>query len=582
MGKQLISLNFENGVYICKIPFDLKDLARDSRFGWTPATKTWNSTTNLHALNLKDAILESIEEDNTIELDETPAFSLQIKLAKEQLEKTISGSSKLASDFAVPSPAGLEYLPYQKAGIEFAVSKGNALFADEMGLGKTIQAIGVINYKNAKSVLVVCPATLKTNWKRELKKWIVDKSVSSSINIIKGKKDFGDKESNIDIINYDIVESHLETLLEKEYDYLVFDESHYLKNNRSKRAIACLQLKSKNFLALTGTPFLNNPYEVFTVANKLSPSTFKTYGSFGYRYCSGQFKGTIHPSNLTHMDELQTLLKEAGMVRRLKADVLTELPDKIHSTLPMPVDNPVLKLAIKGELNVINKTRAAYEKITKAMGKIAKNSEQYEKANSELKALRRGFYNDLSTVRKETAVAKAALQAEYIIEMLEEQPKIVFFAHHKEVLDIVQKKLTDKGISVSRVDGSVTQEKRQIAIDSFQTQDTQVFIGSIRACGEGITLTASSTVVFGEMDWTPAKMMQCEDRCHRIGQKNCVSVINIVLENSIDDFIASKLEVKKAMINKLLNENIGEDLLMESTYTLEEIFSFFSNNKEAA
>lgn len=573
----MLTLHFENNKYICKLNYDLKHYSKDAGFNWDATLKVWATTSYIMVSNILNSLKKNQEPFTT-----TPEFDAQVGIAKKALAKQVAASSKLSSTFKVPAPEGLDYLPYQKAGIQYAVEKGNALIADEMGLGKTIQAIGVINYKDAKKVLVICPATLKSNWKRELKKWLVNHKTAESVSIIAGTtKIDASREYAVDIITYGIVGKNADVLAASNYDYVIFDESHYMKNPKAKRTIDCLAVPSKNFLALTGTPFLNNPFEIFTVANKLAPEAFKSYGSFGYRYCSGVFEPKIHPQFLKNMNELQVKLKEAGMIRRLKKDVLTELPDKIHSVVPMPCDHASLKIAIKGEKDVIAKTHKLYEGLIKVMSKYDPKSTTYRKAAQYMKDLRSDFMSQLATVRRLSAVAKAPLVAEYIQEAVESQGKVVFFAHHQEVLDLIESTLQEAGIKTTRIDGKVPSAQRGARVDAFQNGDAQVFIGSIKACAEGITLTASSTVMFGEMDWTPAKMVQCEDRCHRIGQKNSVNIVNLVIENSVDDYLTTVLHNKKIVLSTLLNE--GEEQEAEFIdFDMFDIFKYFGLSKAEA
>ena len=572
----MLNLHYENNSYICNTIYVLKDFPKDAGFNWSKDKKAWVTTSFVSVLNLLED-LKSHEQEHTTTSD----FDFQFDISDKELKDRIAAASKTASDFKVPAPFGLEYLPYQKAGIEYAVAKGNALIADEMGLGKTIQAIGVVNFKNAKKILVVCPATLKSNWKRELQKWLVNPELAKSVSVLTSKSVIdATQEYAADVINYDIVGKQIASLTAQNYDYVIYDESHYLKNPRAQRTISALSIPSKNFLALTGTPFLNNPFEIFTIANKLAPDVFKSYGSFGYRYCSGIFEAKIPARYLTNLNELQTKLKEAGMIRRLKKDVLTELPDKMHSVVPMPCDHASLKNAVKGELAVVSKAHKLYEGIVKTMKKFDPKHATYRQAVSELAQLKGDFLSQLSLVRKVSAVAKAPLVAEYIIEAVESQGKVVFFAHHQDVLDLVESTIHNAGLKTVRIDGKVPPASRQALVDEFQNGDAQVFIGSIRACAEGITLTASSTVMFGEMDWTPAKMTQCEDRCHRIGQKDSVNVVNLVIENSIDDFLTSILHNKRIVISKLLDE--GDDQNAEYIdYDLFDLFNYFGLSKAA-
>lgn len=570
----MLNLHYENNTYICKTIYDLKDYPKSAGFNWSKPLTAWVTPSFVNVLNLIESLNESEEGYTT-----TPDFDYQSDIAETELNKRLATSSKTSSQFVVPAPIGLHYLPYQKAGIEYAVAKGNALIADEMGLGKTIQAIGVINYQNAKKILIVCPATLKSNWKRELQKWLVNPELSKSASVLTSKSIIDThREYAADVINYDILGKQINSLTAQNYDYIIFDESHYLKNPKANRTISALSIPCKNFIALTGTPFLNNPYEIFTIANKLAPESFKSYGSFGYRYCSGIFDTKIAPHFLINLNELQTKLKEAGMIRRLKKDVLAELPDKIHSVVPMPCDHASLKIAIKGEMAVVEKAHKLYEGIIKTMSKYDPSHMVYRAAAKDLADLRGNFLSQLMLVRKISAVAKAPLVAEYIIEAVESQGKVVFFAHHQDVLDLIESTLHKAGLKTVRIDGKVPTARRQELVDEFQNGDAQVFIGSIKACAEGITLTAASTVMFGEMDWTPAKMVQCEDRCHRIGQKDTVNVVNLVIENSIDDFLSSILHNKNIVISKLLDEGDDQDAEYIS-YDLFDLFKHFGLSK---
>ena len=570
----MLNLHYENNTYICKTIYDLKDYPKSAGFNWSKPLTAWVTPSFVNVLNLIESLNESEEGYTT-----TPDFDYQSDIAETELNKRLAASSKTSSQFVVPAPIGLHYLPYQKAGIEYAVAKGNALIADEMGLGKTIQAIGVINYQNAKKILIVCPATLKSNWKRELQKWLVNPELSKSASVLTSKSIIDThREYAADVINYDILGKQINSLTAQNYDYIIFDESHYLKNPKANRTISALSIPCKNFIALTGTPFLNNPYEIFTIANKLAPESFKSYGSFGYRYCSGIFDTKIAPHFLMNLNELQTKLKEAGMIRRLKKDVLAELPDKIHSVVPMPCDHASLKIAIKGEMAVVEKAHKLYEGIIKTMSKYDPSHMVYRAAAKDLADLRGNFLSQLMLVRKISAVAKAPLVAEYIIEAVESQGKVVFFAHHQDVLDLIESTLHKAGLKTVRIDGKVPTARRQELVDEFQNGDAQVFIGSIKACAEGITLTAASTVMFGEMDWTPAKMVQCEDRCHRIGQKDTVNVVNLVIENSIDDFLSSILHNKNIVISKLLDEGDDQDAEYIS-YDLFDLFKHFGLSK---
>ncbi len=249
---------------------------------------------------------------------------------------------------ALPCPDGLSYLGYQRAGIAYAIGRQGTIIADEMGLGKTIQAIGVINATSeVKTVLVVCPASLKHNWAREVRKW---SSRPTNVHIVNGKRPPSeDKEVQVDIINYDI----LHKLDEKVgFDLLVCDEAHYVKNGKAKRtkALHALARRCKRVVLLTGTPILNKPVELWSLLQVAAPTVWDPPGvvkgkavgagdgagffGFAKRYCGARQEQVSRDrlvwlfDGATNLAELQERLRATCMVRRLKSDVLAELPPK--------------------------------------------------------------------------------------------------------------------------------------------------------------------------------------------------------------------------------------------------------------
>jgi SWI/SNF-related matrix-associated actin-dependent regulator 1 of chromatin subfamily A len=436
----------------------------------------------------------------------------------------------------IPVPAGLEYLPYQVEGIEFARSRKSVLFGDEMGLGKTVEAIGVINCTpGINSVLVVCPATLRLNWRRELDKWLV-------------------REVESVVINYDQLHKLDRS---RSYDICILDECTYIKNKSSKRSRLCRGIRARRKLALSGTPILNRPAELWHILHWLAPDKWplSSWMKFTLRFC-GAYRRWIgrkqiwDVSGATHLDELRELLAPL-MIRRLKRDVLKELPEKFHQLIELPIDG------MTGELK---------RKIAEVNRVVSAMDTQYAQDVAKLEGALSVVWEEMAQLRHQVGLEKVPMAVELIRDALESGEKVVVFAHHRDVIASLKAALNDFGPVV--VHGSVSPENRQLAVDLFQHDShVRVFIGQIQAAGVGITLTAASHVVFVESDWTPGVMSQAEDRCHRIGQKDSVLVQTLVLENSLDARMAKTLLKKQRIIELVLDvapkEEKGEEEMIE-------------------
>jgi SWI/SNF-related matrix-associated actin-dependent regulator 1 of chromatin subfamily A len=464
-------------------------------------------------------------------------------------------SWKDTSDIVIPAPDGLDYLPFQRAGIEFCISRQNVLLADSMGLGKTVQAIGLINKLYAiNRVLVLCPASLRLNWKKELEKWLVRKR---KILVLNANRFLNPSEWDIIITNYDIVHKHFEKLRRGNWDLLICDEAHYLKNKKARRTKYVFGggdikegIRAKRKLFLTGTPIENNPGELWPLLNALRPDLFSNWWTFVQRYC-GAYRDRFNQIKLgkpTNLDELHDQLRTHVMVRRLKEQVLTELPPKIRQVIELPAN---------GASSVVAAENTAWQTYEHLKGELAsavaeaEASEDPEVFSDRIKQLRyeeRVAFGEIARRRKETAIAKIP----YVLAHLDNvSEKVVVFAHHKDVIAAIAEKMGKKAV---KLDGGTAKTARQEAVDRFQSDpDIKCFIGSLTAAGVGITLTAASHVVFAELDWVPGKVAQAEDRCHRISQKNSVLIQHLVFEDSLDCKMAKTIVEKQEMIDQALD-----------------------------
>jgi SWI/SNF-related matrix-associated actin-dependent regulator of chromatin subfamily A-like protein 1 len=483
----------------------------------------------------------------------------QLDVVSKEQEANREMSRATDANIDVPAPPGLAYLPYQKAGIQFAAIHPRMLLADAMGLGKTIQVLGVVNYlKDIKQVLIVCPASLRLNWYRESAKWLTR---DFGIGIAQGN-DFPFL-CNFIIVNFDILSRHGDFLRDREWDLLAIDESHFLKNPKAKRTQQVFGNKkerldpipAKRVMLLTGTPILNRPKEIWPLIHYLDPVNWNNWWYFAKRYCGAvQGRWGIDYDGATNLGELQDKLRRGVMVRRLKEDVLKELPAKRRQVIAFPADTPALQKLINAERTGIEKSAEKLEnlKVAVEMSKASDNPRDYAAAVEALQVGIGAAFSEIAKLRHDTVIAKLPMITEHVRETLDNGEKLVLFFHHRDCQDEMMKKF---GAEAVMHRGGMSDEDKQTAVDRFQNDPSvKLFVGSIKASGLGITLTAASHAAFGELDWTPAWVSQCEDRIHRIGQKDSVLIQHLVLDGSLDAAIAQRLVAKQAIIDLAMDD----------------------------
>lgn len=446
--------------------------------------------------------------------------------------------------------------PYQEEGVAFLRKHPRALLADQMGLGKTAQIINAINYlpTDAKTI-ILCPASLKLNWEREAHMWLNSKR---RITPILSTRSNIPTDPGITIINYDIIflPNLFKAIMKQDWDAMVLDEVHYCKNRETKRTLAALggfdkkkrkwvagiAQKSQRIWALSGTPVPNRPKELYPLCSTLWPNIFKGgYWDFAKRYANAHTtKWGWDDNGASNLDELNAKLRKAGMLRRLKADVLTDLPDKVRQIIVIPPNTKTLKEALRSEA-------------------------PYAQAVAEwLDGGPAVAFEDMSLIRKQVALAKTPLVVDHLVDLLDGGlDKVVVFAHHKEVVAELCTQL--KAYNPVSIIGDTSNKQRQINVDRFQQEPSvRVFVGNIQAAGVGLTLTAASHVVMAELDWVPGNVTQAEDRCHRIGQKDTVNVQHVVVQGSIDERLVQAIVEKQKIQDQILDpcDSVYEDPLL--------------------
>ena len=443
-------------------------------------------------------------------------------------------------------------MEHQKEAIEKLVKNKKFILADDMGLGKTTSTIVAALETGAKKILIVCPASLKINWQREIANYS-----DRTVYIAEGKK-FSDEHDFV-IINYDILKNFHDTkekdnseILKTNFDLVIMDEAHMISNPQAQRTKIANDIASKSnrVWLLSGTPMTSRPMNYYNLLNLVDSPVAANWMAYAKRYCNGfQFSvGKRKVWNVTGASNLDELRERTSthILRRLKEDVL-DLPEKIIT----PV---YLRLKSKD-----------YEEL---MGEYF---DWYDSKPEESSSLTVQF-SKLMKVRKVIAQEKINNTIELAENIIEQGKKVIIFTNFTDTLNIIYNHFGKQAVYL---DGSCSKFHRQNAVDEFQTNDKiRVFVGNLKAAGVGITLTSAEAVIMNDLSFVPAEHSQAEDRSHRIGQKNSTSVYYPLFENTIEGAIYDILNRKKKIISTVM----GDDMFDEATI-IEEMLNLISKNR---
>lgn len=441
-------------------------------------------------------------------------------------------------------------LPHQKIAIEKLLVNDRFILADDMGLGKTTSTIIASLESQSKKILIICPASLKINWQREIEIYSNKKTL-----IVEGGK-WG---STFDfyIINYDIIKNY-HTIGEPEigeekntqisdtkFDLAIVDEAHYISNTTAQRTKLINDILSRipKVWLLTGTPMTSRPINYFNLLKIVNSNVTLDWSAYVRRYCGG-YQFTVNGRKIwntggaTNLEELKTKTKNT-ILRRLKTDIL-DLPDKIISPIFLTLSS------------------TEYDSGLEEFIQIAQENKNKESLSITI--------NRLMKIRKIISEQKVDYTCEIIDRCLEQGKKIIVFTNFTMSLDMLHEKYKKNSVVL---DGRMSKEKRQKSVDRFQTEDKiKIFISNIVAGGVGITLTEAEVVIMNDLSFVPAHHSQAEDRAFRYGQKKNVIVYYPIFENTIEKIVYNILQKKKNIIDQVLgdgefSENFAQSLLKQ-------------------
>jgi len=412
---------------------------------------------------------------------------------------------------------------HQLEAASFLLKKKRAILADEMGLGKTSSAILAMNKIKGKR-LIVCPASLKLNWKKEIGLFSDDEIV-----LINSGKKWRKLKGNVWVImNYDLLKSHIDQIKKSKFKVVAFDEAHYAKsiNNNgyggTKRARYFIQVANniEHVFLLTGTPITNKTKDIFNLLKAIKHPLSNNFKKFAKRYCNPTFNGFGWSyDGSSHQHELNKKL-QPYMLRRLKEEAI-DLPDKVRNFIPVEI-----------------KVKEYEKKVNEYMSKRASLETKHEHL----------VY--LNAMRHILAKEKVHHTIKLARNLLDQERPVVIFTNYNAVVEKI-KEAFPEAVTVT---GSDSEKERQQAVDNFQHGKSDIIICNIIAGGVGITLTRAKNELVNDFEWTPTSHLQAEDRIHRLGQKESVVIDYIYSENTVDEKMATLLEEKLININKIIDD----------------------------
>lgn len=474
-------------------------------------------------------------------------FALSRDSAFKSLIKSLESVEN--ADIDVPESLKLVMRNYQKTGYRWLkMLKDNnfgGILADDMGLGKSLQMIALL-LEEKSTAIIVCPTTLMLNWAGEIKKFAPSLKAVTVMGTQEERKEIIRNITDADVVinSYDLIRRDWELYKDIEFDYAVADEAQFIKNPETKNAVAVKKIRAKHRFALTGTPIENNLGELWSIFDFIMPMYLKNYNSFKDKY----------ESDIVHGDRAATerlkRIVRPFILRRLKADVLKELPAKTESVINSPLEGEQ-KDVYAANLALVRDSMRVTPDISRVV------------VLSMLTKLRQ-ICCDPSLVYPDYKGNSAKLEAcmELIETATEGGHKILLFSQFTSMLDIIRRRLMEKGISFYVLKGDTPKTERLKLVNKFNENDTKVFLISLKAGGTGINLTGADVVIHYDPWWNESVMNQATDRAYRMGQQKSVQVYKLIVKDSVEEKIM-KLQEKKSALSSLVvgKENGIKDII---------------------
>jgi hypothetical protein len=503
-------------------------------------------------------------------IDNVIKNSAQIKSQRDGLFKDMVKNIRNVddADFTVPESLRKILRNYQDTGYRWLQTMTQygfgGILADDMGLGKTLQVIAVLLDYKERSLkhgvsLVTCPSSLVLNWEAEIQKFAPQLTCKTIIGSADQRKAMIEQNDQVDVVvtSYDLIKRDIELYKEKWFQFHIIDEAQYIKNQNTQNAKAVKAISSGQRFALTGTPIENRLSEIWSIFNFLMP---------GYLYSYGQFKKRFETPIVKQQDERAlnnlTKLMKPFILRRLKKDVLTELPDKTESIVYADMAHEQRKLYLAN-------LAFAKEEVQQQMQ--TGNNGKMMVLTLLMRLRQLCCHPALCYEDYKGESAKLNVCLELVEECIESGHKVLLFSQFTSMLAIIQKAFEERNISYYLLKGATKKEDRLRLVEQFNHDDTNVFLISLKAGGTGLNLTGADVVIHYDPWWNVSVQNQATDRAHRIGQNNRVQVYKLTAKDTIEDRIL-KLQEKK---NELVQSVISEGGSSISSMTSEEIMALF-------
>ncbi len=459
------------------------------------------------------------------------------------------------SEYAVPESLEPVLRNYQKTGYRWLKTMEQygfcGILADDMGLGKTLQVISLLldarEQGNDRPSLVVCPASLVLNWESEIRRFAPQLTVLPILGDAEQRAQAIRRTAGYDvaITSYDLLKRDIEQYENRLFRYHILDEAQYIKNHNTQNAKAVKAVQSLQRFALTGTPIENRLSELWSIFDFLMPGFLYTYSRFKERFEVPIVKNADKSS----LDRLSRMTAPF-ILRRLKRDVLRELPEKTETVLASTMEDTQKALY---DANLVQARRKLKEEIG------ARGLEGSKLTILSLLTRLRQICCDPSLCYEDYQGGSAKLES--CMELLEEAAagghKVLLFSQFTSMLDILRKRITEAGLSYYLLEGATSKEKRALMVENFNRDDTQVFLISLKAGGTGLNLTGADVVIHYDPWWNVSAQNQATDRAHRIGQKNSVQVYKLIARDTVEEKILRLQEQKRELADAVIREGDG-------------------------